>query len=167
MSKRIDPNKDELKEAPFLAKRQRQEDGFQVPPGYFRELQDQVIARLQEEEQPRASQPMTLTDRWQRWKRTYRVAASLAATFVLLGLAWFLWRPSGSELPAQLTYDELHEYVQENIDDFELDILLRYSYGEDVPEGLFPASDMEQDEIDRYLDQELDEIELESLEELL
>jgi len=155
MKKDSDALRKELeKEAPFLAGLKDKPEGLSVPEGYFDQLQKDVLKRVAKLEKPR-SKTIRL------WPRI----AAAASVLLVLGLAIFLFQPSNpAETTFTLTDEEVHQYISQNIEDFELDLLMEYVAVSDQSSGLFDDAELE---LEEYMDELLDEIDMETLEELL
>ena len=133
------------------------------PEGYFEQLQKDVKGRLQEEEKstPKGKVVPLLSRRW------LSIAASV---IILLSVGAYYWQTNPSTiLPAEPSNLELANYIQENLDDFELELLSKYAFAEDEPKfDLLPEDDpFESEEMDELIDDLIDEMDLSTLEELL
>lgn len=161
MKKDTDALRKELEqEAPLLAHLKDEPDGLSVPDGYFARLREDVMRRIAEEK----TTPVRKLPRvW------YRLAAA-ASVILLASVAFFLFRPgkpAPQEEQAAITAEELHEYIFGNIDDFELDILIRFAGNDTGHSGWFDGANPDDPELQKYMDELLDDIDLETLEELL
>lgn len=109
---------DELKDiAPLLAKMKGKEDGYTVPHLYFESLQDKVLAAATKE-----------TEKISIFTRFFqpRIVAMFASIAVLLVAGIFLLNQTENEKVATLediSTEELSLYMDENIDNFDLDLL--------------------------------------------
>ena len=148
------------KEAPFLARQKEKPQGFIVPEGYFEQLQKEVRQQIAA---PANQKARTLRLSW----RTFAAAASVAA---LAGAALFLFR---SENPAQgtsfaaLSGQEMHEYISQNIDEFDLEMLLPFATASITEGSWLESANPDDPDMQEYMYELLDEIDLETLEELL
>ncbi len=158
MKKDTDSLRKELEqEAPLLARLKDKSDGLSAPDGYFSQLRQDVLSRIEAEKGLPAGKPRSL------WPRL----AIAASVVVLIGAAIFLFRPTppAPEPAVALTAEEVHQYIADNIDEFDLELLLPYataSQGSWMEDADFDDPAMQQ-----YMDELLDEIDLETLEELL
>lgn len=144
-------------EAPFLARLKDQPEGLSTPDGYFDQLRQDVLARIEAEKARPRGKTRSL------WPRL-AIAASVVA---LIGAAVFLFRPAppAPEPAAALTAEEVHQYIADNIDEFDLDLLLPYAAGS---QGTWMEdADFDDPAMQQYMNELLDEIDLETLEELL
>jgi hypothetical protein len=152
MKKDTDSLRKELEqEAPFLSGLKDKPDGLSTPDGYFSQLRQDVLSRIEAGKTRSLWPPLT-------------IAASVVA---LIGAALFLFRPAppAPEPAVALTAEEVHRYIADNIDEFDLELLLPYataSQGSWMEDADFDDPAMQQ-----YMDELLDEIDLETLEELL
>lgn len=145
-------------EAPFLLRQKEKTDGFSVPEAYFQQLQETVLERIAAGELAPARRSI--------FPLRYRLAA--ASVVLLAAAALFLFRPAPP--PAEfiaLSAEEVHQYVSQNIDDFDLDLLLKFAENDLGHSAWFEDASLEDPEMKEYMDELLDEIDLETLEELL
>ena len=161
MKKDSDDLRKELeKEAPFLAGLKEKPDGFTVPEGYFNQLQQAVLSKVAAERNPAPRKVVWL------WPRFAAAASVVAAT----GLAIFLFLPDkpATDLDSTaLSAEEVHQYITQNIDDFELDLIIRFAAADETTGGLFEGADLDDPQIQQYMEELLDDIDLETLEKLL
>ncbi len=158
----------ELEElAPRLSHIDRKEP-FQVPPTYFRELPEEIMEKARR--QPTTSGWVTSVINWITTVLTpQRIAWQLATIAVLIAVGlWLFQSPQQSAaLPtiADLSVEEMQLYVTDNIDEFDVDILLEESNFTftDVPLLNLDSTVIE----DKYLDEFLDDLDLGDLEKLL
>lgn len=152
MKKDTDSLRKELEqEAPFLARLKDKPDGLSTPEGYFSQLRQDVLSRIE------AEKTRSL------WPRL----AIAASVVTLIGAAVFLFRPAPSapEPAVALTAEELHQYIADNIDEFDLELLLPYAAGSQG--SWMEDADFDDPAMQQYMNELLDEIDLETLEELL
>lgn len=158
--------RDELREiAPELADIDRQ-NPFRVPPGYFRELPDRIMARIAEEER----QPVRGTwldrqiDLVVRILRHPQYALALASLTIVLAVAAVMWLPNGEDAVAlDITTEEAFAYVMNNIDSYEAYDLMALDPSMTFAE--VDLMDLEQSEVDEALEIILDDIDDATLEE--
>lgn len=156
--------KNELKDiAPFLSRMDKQEEGFKTPHLYFETLQDKVLTKVREV--PETENAFT---RFFKTLLQPRAALVLTSALALLIVTTVLLKPSGNgetDALASITTDELSAYLDENIGDFDLDILL------DNTSAILDFSDgmnFELNELEEYIDDDfLDGLEDNTLEDLL
>ena len=144
------------KEAPLLAQLKERPEGLSVPEGYFGQLRQNVLQEL-------AAPPK------RRLIRTWHYLAA-ACVVALAGAALFLFRPE----PAQpehgsiaLTSEEMLQYISQNIDEFDVDMLLPYATAYISTENWLEEANPDDPEMQEYMNDLLDDIDLETLEELL
>ncbi len=164
--KEKDEIRKELEElAPGLSKIKR-EQPFQVPPTYFKELPDEMLEKARQ--QPTGPAWWSTLGEWVSSLLTpQRLAWQLAAIAVVVVAGIWMVRSHqpAEELPsvADLSVEEMQLYVSNNIDEFDVDILLEESNLTYIDVPLLDTTAIEQE----YLDEFLDDLDLNDLEELL
>ncbi|MEM1328303.1 MAG: hypothetical protein AAGI23_20280 [Bacteroidota bacterium] len=83
--------------------------GFQVPEGYFEQLEQDVWTRIEATSKPRVL--------WQSWA----VAATVA---LLLGIGSYFFFTSASPSDAVLSQQDALEYIEDNLEEFEEELLI-------------------------------------------
>lgn len=163
--------KRELEEiAPFLAKikAQDQDNGFRVPPDYFKQLTANVLAAV-EEEAAEHSTKRTYTWSWvqARWNALWRpqLAYAFASIACLLCIGLWLFKPVKAQPDLAFNKEELEAYVIANINDFDTDLLME-AYSEASIDAL-DAAEIEgpvlmEDSLEEII-QQMDEDSFESL----
>jgi len=155
--------------APSLSKMEK-EEVFKVPENYFDNLPDQILKELALGEEP------VLVEKHPRWWTQLmdnlmmlmqpRIAVGLASLALLLTSAFYLMDNNGGVIYSphtELSSLEAENYVLENIDDFEDDLLYEIALESDLVEN----NNLEDQELDNYLDEIIDEMDDETLEEFL
>ncbi len=156
--------KEELKElSPFLAQLKEKGEGFRVPEGYFDNLQDQVMEKIQETAGVSAPTGRKGVLRVLRGGFGQWAAAAAIALLALAGL-WFLWPQSDLRAPelalSEISAEEASAYIDATLEDYELALLVEeLDYATPVEEPL-PHLDPEVEEL---LLQELEYEDLEGL----
>lgn len=145
---------DELQElSPLLAGLKQQEEGYKVPHLYFESLQDKVLRQVNE-----VPQEAGLFARF-GWMRNLAMAASVA---VLLLVGVFLLQHSEGTQVADLEHvstDVLAMYLDENVEDWDWDLLVEDDLQLDLSNGLNWDSDEWGDYIEEeFLDDDLNEL---------
>ena len=173
--------------SPFLAnlkKEGKKEDAFKVPQNYFDTLADQIIEKAQAKEKqayplskkaiqeaPTVAKPhfLELIKEWIESLLQPRYALGFATALVIAVAGWwFVNNRRNSPLPAeseiaQLSHEEIHQYITENIDDFDEELILKNQELADT-EGDINISD---DDIQKYLEENIDENDIKELENKL
>lgn len=148
-----------------LAKWKKEEkgDGFQVPEGYFAQLQQELKAKLEEPAPLENPAGKIVPMRRRRW---LSIAASV---LVLFAAGTFWWQTSSSSATSDPSNSELADYVQANLDDFELELLTKYvAVDEESGLDILPTEDpLESEEMDQLIDDLMEEMDWSDLEELL
>lgn len=167
---------DELKNiSPWLRDMKRPDDGFQLPEGYFDALEDRVMARL-EAEGLRQVPALQAVRGGQWWRQPRMMWAAAAVSCAVLAAVWLLRpQPQVAVAAADLSAEELEEYVLENVHEFEVEQLasITKEYGSEASEPRIEPTDNQQkmpsagdefspEDVDKLLDDMSDE-ELESI----
>jgi len=146
--KNNDHIQDELKElSPLLSELRQEEEGYKVPHLYFESLQDKVLRQVNE-----TPQKAGLFVRF-GWMRTLAMAASVA---VLLLAGMFLLNKSDDTQVADIEIEKISTevlamYLDENADDWDLDLFLEDDFQLDFADGL----NLDSDEWGDYIEEEL------------
>jgi len=148
---------DELREIAPGLNQMRRDDGFTVPPNYFRELPDRVFVRIEAEQRQSQKAKSWLWD-FLSGKGRVGLRPVLAFATVLILIAAGIWfgRPHASQdVLASVTQTEALDYVLDNLDDYSSDDILMAGAlsGWDATE-LAPMSD---DNLDNIMDDILDD----------
>jgi hypothetical protein len=114
-----------MKEEKFSLPPKEEVHGFQVPEGYFEQLEEAVFDRIETISKPR---PM-----WMQW------VAIAASVVLLLGVGWSFLRSSSSLPSSALSQQEALDYIEDNLEEFEEELLI--SNWEDVDLTTTDASD--------------------------
>lgn len=165
--------KEELKEhSPFLSKLKEEELPFKVPDRYFQNLQAEVLRQVKAEEAPAKAQKIWLEQLLEqiKWWLQPRPALALASMVLLVAVGLnFLSNNSTATSDfslADLSEEEIRNYVSDNLDEFDLDLILQVN-ASDPEWELNPTLDLKDAELEQYLDEIIDEIEEEDLEDFL
>ena len=129
------------------------ESGFKVPPGYFDNLTDRVMANVAVESRPRQQRSIVRSIRSAILSPRY---AAAAAVVLVLIVALVMMPAPGSEqdLLAGISDEAAYTYVMENLHNYNAEDLLEVADGIDMSDSYT----FEDDEIDKALDEILDEI---------
>lgn len=168
--------KKELQElSPLLSNLKEQKMPFQVPKGYFDTLQDDVWIRIQAEQALPQKANQTQASKWASTLSAWQVLLSprLGLTFATLavvitaGIFWFSNQAQEDKNPlAALTANEAAAYIQENIHEFDTDLLIEASAT--YPDlNVMLENNLDENEIEQYLQEVIDELDDESLEDFL
>jgi anti-sigma-K factor RskA len=168
---------DELKGlSPLLDQLKDKGDGMSAPPDYFSRLNERVMQRLEAEGEIRTPEPVRF---WSVAVNRTRMAVAAAAAVVLLLTAWWWMRPAETPLVADtgvqeemtvdsLTQEDAEAYIQENIMEFDAEMLAAEFDEPTSPESTMPTTTKKnttntpQEDLDDVLD-DLTEEELEDL----
>ncbi len=155
---------DELKGiAPLLSNMDKNEEGYQVPHLYFETLQNKVMNKIAE--QPAQE---SVLNRFLKSILQAKYALAIAGVLALLMVGTFVINPENTNNTASLasiSTEELAAYLDDNIDDMELDVLLENTETTlDFSDGM----NFDLDEMEDYIDNEFfDELDDTSLEDFL
>lgn len=170
-------NKDEIRKeleelSPFLSKMEKKKGGFEVPANYFKQLPDLIMDRIQEEETP--SYSVAPTTNWldQIIERIQlllqpQYAMALASVAILIVASIFFFGQNdnltNATTLAEVSDDEISSYVMNNVEEFEMDLLMEVM-DEEVLEA---ETENEPSGDENYLDDIIDDLSDEELEELM
>jgi hypothetical protein len=165
---------EELREmSPFLAGLERK-DPFKAPKYYFDTLADKVL----EQAQPHiATTPPQYAARPNLFSQLGnaignllrpRVAFALASVTIVLAVGgWFVYQSNNTKqalAQTEISNDDIHEYIQENIADFDDELLLNdEKLALDTEGGALHKTDMNDEDIEEYLINNINEKDLEAL----
>ncbi len=165
---------EELREiSPFLAGLERK-DPFKAPKYYFDTLADKVL----EQAQPQlvtippqySTRPNLFTQLGNAISDLLRPRVAIAFASVTLVLAVGVWLVYQSNYKTkelaqtELSNEDIHQYIQENIADFDDELLLNNEkLAFDTEGGALHKTDMKDEDIEEYLINTIDEKDLEAL----
>jgi hypothetical protein len=152
---------DELKNiAPELSQ-MRSAEGYSVPPVYFKELQDKVLGRIQNEPQ---KEPVGywLRDLVQHYFKP-RYALAMATVLIIIVAAVVFKGGDEASLLASISSEDAYEYVYGHITEYETMDLYTLA---DIEDADFLLDGFSDEELNDAIDALLDDIDTESLEEL-
>jgi len=143
--------------APNLAKLKKKGNPFKVPDNYFDQFEQQLSERLKEASPIRQETKVR--------QLTYWLSRAAAIAVLLLGFFYFIQKDATPkvDLLADVTPDEIHQYLADNIHELEEDLLFEPNVlNKDQLED-----DFSKEEIDVYLEDQLYELEDSDLDNLL
>ena len=165
--------KEELQEhSPFLSKLKEEELPFKVPDHYFQNLQEEVLRQVKTEAAPANTQKTWLDQLLEQvqWLLQPRPALAFASIVLLIAVGLNFLSTSDEVTSdfslADLSEEEIRNYVSDNLDEFDIDLILQVN-ASDPEWELNPTLDLEDAELEQYLDEIIDEIEEEDLEDFL
>lgn len=163
--------------SPFLRKLKEKDTGTQVPENYFKELPDQVLSQIREEIRTKAA-PQKTRASWIdnfiqqiQWLLQPRAVVAFGVILMAITAGVIFWNdektPPASPIAAmeEVSSEELYNYLQSNIEDFDSELLLELGWSEQQP-GLFNEFDFDVNDINDYLEENIDEIDHKTLENL-
>ena len=164
--KKNDEIREELKElSPFLAKMKR-ENAFKVPKNYFESLPDKVLEQVRPQpvtqQTPQISWFDRLIDSFAVLLQP-RYAVGLATVAILLVAGVFYMQKSAD--PVVNPDASLAQYISDNIDDFDADMIYEWSIASGNSEDL--PDNSTSDPTDIYIDEIIDGLDDSDLEKLL
>lgn len=178
--------------SPFLANLKKQNSSHEelkTPPLYFETLTDKIIQEAKKQEstvvvdsRTIAHQPTpqpTIPPFWQTvrlWIEALiqpRYAVGFAMALVLLTTGWWFFNNKNSNTAitenveiAQISHDEIHNYIHDNIDDFDEELFFNSPDLVDT-EGVSHEINVNDEDIEKYLEENIDEKDLKELENKL
>ncbi len=170
---------EELREiSPFLADLKK-ENNFQIPDGYFEELNKAILLQTVEQEEQAVLQTIdkpksrtnwldniindTIAAIQSLWQPQYTMAFSIVA--LVLAAGWYVLIPNSTQ---ELTADELEEYIEENIDQFDETLLVELASLEETEISPIDNLNLESQDLENYIDENIiDDLDETTLEELL
>ncbi|MFK8007801.1 MAG: hypothetical protein AB8H03_15590 [Saprospiraceae bacterium] len=167
---------DELEKlAPSLSKLKK-EEVFDMPENYFNQLPEQILnqidfSKTKTTEKTVSTSSSSWLDQFTERLAIFfqpKMAIGFAMMIMLLAIAstFILNETNGYVSPiADLTSDELENYVETNIDDFEVQELLNVLGNEE--EVSWTEMEIEDEDLDEYLEGIIDDIDASDLEDFL
>ncbi|MFK8102200.1 MAG: hypothetical protein AB8G15_06745 [Saprospiraceae bacterium] len=157
--------------APFLAKIEKRES-YQVPHDYFTRLSEQISTQVALEPRQKIAAQVPPTSLWRSLTNLlagkFQMRTIVAAASVLLCVGSFFYWSSGQQSSVEtIAAAQYLSYVEENLDEFEEEILLELNQEEDLGIDLLTDTEIKEQTLDNYLEEFLDDLEDQSLEELL
>ena len=169
--------KDEIREelkslSPFLSKMKEENaaDGFSVPKNYFHNLRVEMLQQAKAEMEQEVAPPAKKSTIWGWFYRPqFRLAMGVGLVLLVSWLVMRSYQNTGVEAGmASLTYEEMNTYVQENLDEFDEDLLADYAAANSPDDWSFlSGEEVNQDDVDAIYEELLDDVDLSTLEELL
>ena len=169
--------------SPFLAEIKKGKQAFQVPEGYFHKMQNEVLQQVKHNSSSATPSQTFFQKIIADSIRTIQLLAQpryvmQAATFALLIAAgiYFLKtetnispiKEGSTEFLADISIEEINEYIEANIDEFELDELIDMATIETNDSYDFTESTQtDNQELEEYIDEIIDEFDIEDLEDIL
>lgn len=166
----------ELQElSPFLAKLKAQRQEPEVPENYFHALPDQIWEQIKLQPAPKriVKQPGIGERFWNVLQLLLqpRVAVSLATFVVLLAAGIYFLKPNSTSIVASanekgLTAEEITNYIDNNIHQFDTELLMQATA--DLPDqSILPESEFSEEEIDQMMKELIQDVDESTLEKML
>ena len=163
---------DELRQiAPFLADLKKQ-DPFKTPKFYFDTLVDSVLQKGQPESNKilptQYNERKNLLSQLGEWISALmqpRWVMAMASVAILTVGSWFYLKKQDVRPAQQLTEvttDDIHQYIKDNIDDFEEDLLVENDILTSDTEGDI-LKNISDEDIEQYLKENLDDKDINEL----
>ncbi len=163
--------------SPLLSGLKDRGEGFSTPENYFQALPDELWQRIQIEVSRRQVAPAP-TPWWTPLREFFesllqpRYALALAGVAAVIAVAIFLFRPNTSEnnqVLAGVSAEEAAQYVADNIDEFDMALLMELAVAENEQTREEPPTEStgNEDSLDQYYEELIDELDLEDIEEML
>jgi hypothetical protein len=167
--------KKELNElSPFLAGLKK-EDPFKTPKFYFDTLADKVLEKAKGEvitthAPPQLEKHYSLSERINNWLSSIlqpRNTIALATISILIVAGWFFIKQQNKttlEATADISKEEIHRYITENIDEFDEDLIIETgAVAIETEGGDLQNADMNDADIENYLKENMSESDFDSL----
>jgi hypothetical protein len=161
--------KKELNElSPFLADLKK-EDPFKTPKFYFDTLPDKVLEKARREVITHSASPQlekyySLTERINNWLSSIlqpRYAVAIATVSLLIVAGWFFMKQQNKttiESTADITKEEIHQYITENIHEFDENLIIEAGAVAIETEGVDLKNAIMNDvDIENYLKENINE----------
>ncbi len=156
-------------ELPEQLKSKRTENPFVVPHNYFRELPDEIMRAVQEDQSAIANRPgwAHYFSSWLRTWLTPRPVMAMATLVLLLGgVFWWTANAPDDDLLTMEEFEqhEIMQYIEKHLDEFdEADF-----YTDDAAAMDHPLQELiEVDELQPYLDDIIEDVDIEALGDIL
>ncbi len=166
--------KDEIRKelgqlSPFLRTLKDEAPPFKVPDNYFQSLSEDILSRVDriEEEAPvNTGKPLDWQERWWAvfgflFRPQIAVAFGIILLVLVVGIT--LYKNHNAQPTGTYTSNDISLYVRENLDEFELDMLLDF-YRE---EATVNSSQTENEYLDNIVNEIIEDTDLVELEDLL
>lgn len=134
----------ELDEMPLLQEQLGQAEGYQVPDGYFKNFEKNILNQISQETIPTPSTRTKLFSLSSIWGKA-------AAIALLIGGSLFVWQknmPSPVATTTDLTTEEIYTYITDNLQEFDEDLLL-----DQVAATTSVISDLSEEEQELFLEE--------------
>ena len=142
----------------------KKDNPFKTPHNYFNTLPDQIIQRLQDEQNKgHQSWWQALLARWPVLNP--KPVWALATMLIIISLFWVNTQnpDSAATLVEDFSPVEIAEYVQNHLDDFEVSDF----YAQDIDNIDILGETMEMEELEPLLEELMDDIDLETIQRIL
>lgn len=162
--------------SPFLADLKKahsnangKQQPFKTPKFYFDTLADRVLEKTQPVAPPQYKSKKSVFSPISEWISTLmqpRWAIAMASVAILAIGSWFYLKPLNNQTPQTLTEistEDIHDYIKDNIDDFEEDLLAENGAMASDTEGGTIFTEMTDNEVELYLNEHLDEKDLDNI----
>jgi hypothetical protein len=157
--------------SPFLSELKKK-DPFNTPKFYFDTLADKVLEKAKGETitPPQLERYYSLSERINNWLSSIlqpRFAVAFATITLLLVAGWFFitqQKKGTTQAMADISTDEIHRYITENIDEFDEDLIIKTgAVAVETEGGQLHQTDMSDEDIENYLKENLNESDFDSL----
>lgn len=145
--------------SPLLSELRKKKEDYQLPDGYFQQLQANVLEQLKGEKPLIAIQPPSAKQSVSIWEQILtqlewlirpRYAVAFGSVAFLVVASWFLFKSNEKTVDNCATLacvpdTELEQYIEENIEDFETELLWQSTEGNAIAEAISKTSTSEQE----------------------
>ncbi len=145
---------------------------FKTPKFYFDTLADRVLEKTQPVAAPVYKQYQAKKSifaqigEWVSALMQPRWAIAMASVMIVAVGTWFYMKQPENTMPQTLTEissEDIHDYIKDNIDDFEEDLLAENGITASDTEGGTIFTEMSDNEVELYLNEHLDEKDLDNI----
>lgn len=155
--------------APSLSKLKK-EKGYEIPQDYFNKLPDQILKQLDfpsnSTEVEAASWKDLLLEKIAVFFQPKLAMGFAMATLFLFSIYFLSKNTTPTTTPfAQVSLDEIENYVNDNIDDFDDEIL--FEFVAELEENSFDNLDIQEEDLEEYMDEIIEDLDDSELGELL
>ena len=178
MERPDDDLRKELEElSPRLLKLKEQGEAFRLPDHYFQSLQAQVFEKIQAEERAEDSSQALPGSNWLNqimeqlqvlMQPRWAISLATLALLIVVGIGLYQQNQvTGQNLNtelAKLDQQTLDAYIQDNLHEFDTEILMEFASKKD---SQLNFEEMNPEELNQYFDENLQELDEETIKDLL
>ena len=140
--------REELSELPLLKEQLGKPEGYQVPDGYFEQLEKNILDQVSKETTFNNSTRTKLFSLSSVWSKA-------AAVALLVGGSLLMWQknvPPSIASATDLSTEEIHAYIADNLQEFDEDLLI-----DQVSSNQSTLTNLSEEEKDFFLEELLED----------